>query len=272
MQRSKPCGRGVVEGPAPCGRGGVGGLSPSAASKERSTRGAAGGASLSDATTLCSTPDDNTARAANTHFPAPPREMAPRPAALLLAVDIAATFSLTPASMIGPLAQQVGWLEVKLVPPTDHEVAGHTSNTGRFGGVTSPEAMPAAGTPSVRGEPLSLSGGLEDDTTTASTGLRRVENSPGHLPPAVGVPSGGRGTRWWGCVVASHQLPRVQRVQRSTGAHVPTAGWLLLYADPASKTTAHARTAALAGIGGVIELAPMPHSTIGIDANATQNA
>ena len=155
MQRSKPCGRGVVEGPAPCGRGGVGDLSPSAASKGRSTRGAAGGASLSAATTLCSTPDDNTARAANTHFPAPPREMAPRPAALLLAVDIAAvrpiprncflsfsvpfavsllvsprsrqTFSLTPASMIGPLAQQVGWLEVKLVPPTDHEVAGETS-------------------------------------------------------------------------------------------------------------------------------------------------
>ena len=54
---------------------------------------------------------------------------------------------------------------------------GHTSNTGRFGGVTSPEAMPAAGTPSVRGEPLSLSGGLEDDserTHASATAITRL--------------------------------------------------------------------------------------------------
>ena len=210
--------------------------------------------------------------------------------------------------------------------------------------------------------------------TTASTGLRRVENSPGHLPPAVGVPSGGRGGRWcvasrvlnhaWLLLLLLRQtiythlvLPvrvvlllctiddchhhcccccccrRRRRRRRYTciiAAHIITMTFPLMLRlqvgmrcslTPATQGTARAAQYRLCrpclqddrprphsrpcwcaprsfgrfepcmaesylhtwcahawpinphapvGIGGVIELAPMPHSTIGIDANATQ--
>eukprot|EP01048_Picozoa_sp_COSAG05_P014470 COSAG05_NODE_1642_length_4354_cov_27.365687_4_plen_156_part_00 len=42
----------------------------------------------------------------------PPMDASPPPPA----VDIASTLAITPASMIGPLAQQVGWVELRVLP------------------------------------------------------------------------------------------------------------------------------------------------------------